>query len=107
MVTTIFMLGMMPLTGWAEASAEETTPTRTVYASETPAASDVPDDIDVDIITVEDRVIYEYRVNGVITAIKVVPKRGRPYYMVPVDGSPHYEINHDATLYPKWVLLQW
>ena len=62
---------------------------------------------DVEIVLADDRVIYEYRVNGVLTAIKVVPKQGRPYYMVPADGSPHYEINHDATLYPKWILLEW
>ena len=98
---------MMPFTGWALESDEETTRGRPVYASETPTESDSTEDIDVDIVIAEDRVVYEYRVNGVITAIKVVPKRGRPYYMVPVDESPHYEINHDATLYPKWVLLQW
>lgn len=62
---------------------------------------------DVEIVSGEDRVIYEYRVNGVVTAIKVVPRSGRPYYMVPTDGSPHYEINHDAKLYPKWILVEW
>ena len=107
LVTAMFMFSMMPFTGWALESDEETTRGRPVYASETPTESDSTEDIDVDIIIAEDRVVYEYRVNGVITAIKVVPKRGRPYYMVPVDESPHYEINHDSTLYPKWVLLKW
>ena len=107
LVTAMFMFSVIPFTGWALESDEETTRGRPVYASETPTESDPTEDIDVDIIIAEDRVIYEYRVNGVITAIKVVPKRGRPYYMVPVDASHHYEINHDSTLYPKWVLLKW
>ena len=98
LVTAMFMFSMMPFTGWALESDEETTRGRPVYASETPTESDSTEDIDVDIVIAEDRVVYEYRVNGVITAIKVVPKRGRPYYMVPVDESPHYEINHDSTL---------
>ena len=102
-VTILFL----PLLSLAVSAAEST--------EERPAATNAPQrtpafdarDADVEIIAAEDRVIYEYRVNGVITAIKVVPKHGRPYYMVPIDGSPHYEINHDTTLYPKWILLEW
>ena len=62
---------------------------------------------DIQIIEGEDRVIYEYRQNGVLTMIKVVPKRGRPYYMVPADGTPHYEsLDHKRQLYPQWVIIE-
>lgn len=69
-----------------------------------------PDDNDpIEIVEGENRTIYEYRQNGVLTMIKVVPKNGgRPYYMVPADGAPHYEgLDHKRQLYPQWVILEW
>ena len=40
--------------------------------------------------------------------IKVVPKKGRPYYLAPVDGSPHYsDLGDKKNLYPRWVLIEW
>ena len=52
--------------------------------------------------------IFEYRQNGILIMIKVVPDRGRPYYMVPADGSPHYsDLSEMKQLYPNWVLLEW
>ena len=63
---------------------------------------------DVEIVAGEDRTIYEYRVNGRLMMIKVVPKTGFAYYMAPADGSAHYEdLDHGQKLYPKWVLLEW
>lgn len=66
------------------------------------------DDDQIEIVEGEDRMIYEYRQNGVLTMIKVVPKNGRAYYMVPADGAPHYEsLDHKRKLYPQWVILEW
>ena len=63
---------------------------------------------DVEIVAGEDKTIYEYRVNGYLLMIKIVPKRGKPYYMVPGDGSPHYEgLDHANKLYPQWVIFEW
>lgn len=63
---------------------------------------------DIQIIAGEDRTIFEYRTNGVLMMIKIVPKVGRPYYMVPADGSPHFEsLDHSKKLYPRWVILEW
>jgi hypothetical protein len=63
---------------------------------------------DIQIIQGEDRTIYEYRSNGRLLMIKVVPKKGRPYYMVPADGSPHYQsLETHKKLYPKWVIIEW
>jgi len=62
---------------------------------------------DIQIVEGEDRTIYEYRQNGILTMIKVVPKKGRPYYMVPADGAPHYEsLDHKRQLYPQWVIVE-
>lgn len=63
---------------------------------------------DIEIVVGEDRTIFEYRTNGILTMIKVVPEKGKPYYMVPADGSAHFEsLDHSKRLYPSWVLLEW
>ena len=52
--------------------------------------------------------VFEFRQNGVLTMIKVIPEQGRPYYMVPADGSPHYQdLSEVKHLYPNWVLAEW
>lgn len=66
------------------------------------------DEDDIEIIEGKDRTVYEYRQNGVLTMIKVVPKEGRAYYMVPADGSAHFEsLDHKKNLYPQWVIVEW
>lgn len=60
------------------------------------------------IVEGEDQMIYEYRQNGVLVMIKIVPENGRPYYMVPADGGAHYEsLDHKRKLYPQWVIVEW
>ena len=77
------------------------------YASAAPSPEEYGED-QIQIIEGEDRVVYEYRQNGVLTMIKIVPKKGRPYYMVPADGAPHYEsLDHKKQLYPQWVIIEW
>tara|TARA_R110002072_G_scaffold1369_7_gene11316 strand:+ start:6285 stop:6488 length:204 start_codon:yes stop_codon:yes gene_type:complete len=62
---------------------------------------------DVEIVTGKDKTVYEYRVNGRLLAIKIVPKVGRTYYMVPADGEAHYEsLDHKKKLYPQWVIAE-
>jgi|TARA_Y100000310_G_C20527428_1_gene736764 hypothetical protein len=63
---------------------------------------------DIEIVHGEDRTIFEYRQNGVLRIIKIVPKKGRPYYLIPVDGKPHFEgLEHADKLYPQWILIEW
>lgn len=63
---------------------------------------------DIEIVEGENRTIYEYRQNGYLVMIKVVPKVGLPYYMVPADGEAHYQsLDHKKKLYPRWVILEW
>lgn len=74
-----------------------------------PAASPAQEreEEDVRIVEGENRVVYEYRVNGILTLIKIVPEKGRPYYMAPADGTPHYEsLDHRRRLYPEWVIIE-
>lgn len=52
-----------------------------------------------------ERTIYEYRQNGQLTMIKVVPKKGKPYFLVPVDRTENYgELDRAKRLKPQWVI---
>ncbi len=55
----------------------------------------------------EQQVIYEYRVNGEIVEIKVVPKVGPPYYLVPADGGGWSRTSQSRILVPSWVIFSW
>ena len=52
-----------------------------------------------------ERTIYEYRQNGQLTMIKVVPKKGKPYFLVPVDRTENFgELDRATRLKPQWVI---
>jgi len=56
----------------------------------------------------EERAYYEYRINGKLQEIKVVPKIGKPYYLVPEEGSGEFvRLEESTLLIPKWVLFRW
>lgn len=62
---------------------------------------------DVTIIEEDDRTVQEYRQNGVLRMIRVVPKWGKPYYLVPRDNTAGYEDLEQAdTLLPNWVIVE-
>ncbi|WP_210397295.1 DUF2782 domain-containing protein [Motiliproteus sediminis] len=53
-------------------------------------------------------VLHEYRINGQIIEIKVVPKIGKPYYLVPAEGGEGYiRLDRSQLLIPKWILFRW
>ena len=65
------------------------------------------DEDDIEIVEGDDQTVYEYRQNGVLMMIKIVPTVGKTYYMVPADGSAHFEdLDHKKKLYPQWVLFE-
>lgn len=52
---------------------------------------------------------YEFRINGEISEIKVVPKKGPAYYLIPSDqedGEFVRKDNPDIRV-PKWVIFRW
>lgn len=62
----------------------------------------------IEIVHGEDRTVYEYRQNGVLRIIKVVPRKGHPYYLVPAEGHPAFEgLELERNLYPQWVIIEW
>ncbi len=62
---------------------------------------------DVTIIEGRERTIYEYRQNGVLRMIQVVPAVGRPYYLTPADPTRGYgNLEQADMLLPKWILVE-
>lgn len=55
----------------------------------------------------ENEVFYEYRVNGQLMEIKVVPEVGPEYYLVPADGGGWIRESETDMLVPSWVIFRW
>ncbi len=62
---------------------------------------------DVVIIADEDKVVYEFRQNGQLRMVRVVPKWGKPYYLVPRDPTKGYgDLERADMLLPQWVIAE-
>ncbi len=66
---------------------------------------------DVTIVHGQKETVYEYRVNGELRAIKVVPDGAPAYYLVDGDGDGALDTQRHALapdfLINTWVLFQW
>ena len=62
---------------------------------------------DVTIIAGEERTIYEYRQNGLLRMVKIVPKWGKPYYLYPRDQTTGFgDLEAADMLLPTWVIVE-
>ena len=62
---------------------------------------------DVTIIADEERTIYEYRQNGNLRMVKIVPDWGRPYYLYPRDQTAGFgDLEQADMLLPTWVIVE-
>ena len=62
---------------------------------------------DVTIIAGKDEVVYEFRQNGQLRMIRVVPKWGKPYYLVPQDPTrSNGDLDQAGALVPSWTLKE-
>src|SRR5262245_56958258 len=86
-------------------------------AKQPPPEAPPPPDIDVaDLgpeITITQRerdTVEEARVNGILVWIRVTPRNGRPYYLIPTGGGNTF-IRRDSLdtglKVPMWVLFTW
>lgn len=57
----------------------------------------------------KDVTYYEYRVNGEISEIKVVPRKGPAYYLVPSQQEDGEFVRKDnpRIRVPSWVIFRW
>lgn len=94
-------------------AAEEPPATSSTLPSFGPARSGAEDTLasEVTIRHGEKQTVHEYRINGEVRAIKVVPFGGLPYYLVDADGDGSLETRHSELapefLIPSWVIRSW
>ncbi|HEY5789143.1 MAG TPA: DUF2782 domain-containing protein [Gammaproteobacteria bacterium] len=66
---------------------------------------------DVTIIQRETETVYEYRLNGALYMVKVVPAQGAPYYLLDMDGDGTLESRRGeldpGVMVPHWMILRW
>jgi hypothetical protein len=75
------------------------------------APSGEPLEPEVTIIQRDSATLHEYRLNGRLYAVKVIPRRGPPYFLVDGDGDGVMETRRNELapdfLIPSWVLFSW
>jgi len=57
-----------------------------------------------------DRTIHEYRINGRLYMIKIVPRKGPPYYLMDLDGDGEMDVTEEdpsKIVVPQWILFRW
>jgi hypothetical protein len=69
----------------------------------------VPEGADIRIIPGKKQVEHQYRVNGKIVMIKIVPKVGKPYYILYPEGrdGPAVRRDLDDIQAPAWIIHRW
>ncbi|MGD8617856.1 MAG: DUF2782 domain-containing protein [Gammaproteobacteria bacterium] len=59
----------------------------------------------------KDAVVHEYRINGQLYMVKIIPSRGYPYYLMDADGDGLLESRYNqidpALLVPRWMIFRW
>jgi hypothetical protein len=82
------LLALVPLTGFAQEPVEG--------------------DPDVTIRQEGERTVEEYRVNGFLYAVKIIPKTGKPYFLVRADGDSNFiHTDKPDMLIPAWQIFSW
>ena len=62
---------------------------------------------DVTIIAQEEKTILEFRQSGQLRMVKIVPKWGKPYYLVPRDRTKGFgDLERADMLLPSWVIIE-
>ena len=62
---------------------------------------------DVTLIEGEERTIYEYRQNGQLRLVKIVPRNGRPYFLAPLDPAQGFgDFDRAEFVVPRWEIVR-
>lgn len=91
----------------AQTSGEGETPPAAPQA----AAVQDPVEPEITIVQQEDKVLYEYRdEGGRLIMVKVVPKNGRPYYLLDTDGDGELDATQwdpRSVAVQMWEIFRW
>ncbi len=56
----------------------------------------------------EDKLVHEYRLNGMLYALKVFPKNGKPYYLIAEEGGEFFtRVDEPRMQIPSWEIFTW
>ncbi|MGH8475193.1 MAG: DUF2782 domain-containing protein [Methylococcales bacterium] len=70
-----------------------------------------PEEPEITIKRRGDRLIQEYRINGILYMVKIVPDLGPAYYLIDSDGDGNMDVRHRdlerGLKVPQWVLMRW
>ena len=100
---------LVPLALWCSAVLAE------APAELPPPAMSDEEEIEPEVVIIqrEDKTIEEYRVNGQLYMIKVIPRNAPPYFLLDNDGDGTMESRLGASdlepdiMIPRWVLFRW
>ena len=64
---------------------------------------------EITIIDAEKKKIEVHQINGRVYKIKVIPKNGKPYFLVDKEGDGDFirDSGADRMQIPEWVLISW
>ncbi len=99
---------LWPKPGWRNLlAAALLLPASLVLSTPAAAAEDAASGPDVVIIAGEDKVVYEFRQNGELRMVRVVPNWGKPYYLVPADNTKGFgDLERAEMLLPQWIIAE-
>jgi hypothetical protein len=111
----LLLVTLLPLAATAAEPATKDQPAvpapPTVRDNGAPAAIEPPEgaiEPEVTITTRGETTYEEYRANGRLYMVKVIPKRGRPYYLVYDEFGRARRTDHQpSTVVPQWVIKSW
>lgn len=107
--TILKSIRLSDITHWLTQSAQILTATAVLAVS---GSSAIAEDGLTETVTIRndgDQTYYEFRINGELVEIKVVPKVGPSYYLVPASDLSGDFVRKDNPdiLVPKWVIFRW
>lgn len=76
-------------------------------------AAGLPEEGDSSEVTIrqgEKGAIEEYRINGQIYMVRIIPHKGPPYYLIDTDGDGSFETRRNELDNPEtvqWEILRW
>jgi hypothetical protein len=72
-----------------------------------PAPEEALSGPDIVIIAEEERTIYEFRQGGELRMVRIEPRFGKPYYLVPRDPTRGFgDLERADMLLPSWVIMR-
>lgn len=76
-----------------------------------PATDEETVETDITIIREDNKTIQEYRRNGTLYMVKIIPKIGAPYYLIDINGDGNMDVRRsdlDKDMHVnQWKILHW